>query len=50
MDAASMAMINLLSEKRKLDRLDAYGLASVTPKHWPRGCGQTEKRRLPEFC
>jgi acetamidase/formamidase len=29
MDAASMAMINLLSEKRKLDRLDAYGLASV---------------------
>ena len=29
MDAASMAMINLLSEKRQLDRLDAYGLASV---------------------
>src|SRR6516164_4948011 len=29
MDVASMAMINLLSEKRQLDRLDAYGLASV---------------------
>ena len=29
MDGASMAMINFLSEKRKLDRLDAYGLASV---------------------
>ena len=29
MDSASMAMINLISEKRKLDRLDAYGLASV---------------------
>jgi acetamidase/formamidase len=29
MDAASMAMINLIAEKRKLDRLDAYGLASV---------------------
>ena len=29
MDGASMAMINLISEKRKLDRLDAYGLASV---------------------
>src|SRR5260370_15361444 len=29
MDAASMAMINLLSEKRQLDRLDAYGLASL---------------------
>jgi len=29
MDDASMAMINLISEKRKLDRLDAYGLASV---------------------
>jgi acetamidase/formamidase len=29
MDAASMAMINLLAEKRQLDRLDAYGLASV---------------------
>jgi acetamidase/formamidase len=29
MDGASMAMINLLSEKRQLDRLDAYGLASV---------------------
>jgi acetamidase/formamidase len=25
MDAASMAMINLIAEKRKLDRLDAYG-------------------------
>jgi acetamidase/formamidase len=29
MDAASMAMINLIAEKRQLDRLDAYGLASV---------------------
>jgi acetamidase/formamidase len=29
MDTASMAMINLLQEKRKLARLDAYGLASV---------------------
>ena len=29
MDGASMAMIKLISEKRKLDRLDAYGLASV---------------------
>jgi len=29
MDDASMAMINLLAEKRKLDRLDAYALASV---------------------
>ena len=29
MDTASMAMINLLSEKRQLDRVDAYGLASV---------------------
>jgi len=28
MDAASMAMINLIAEKRQLDRLDAYGLAS----------------------
>jgi acetamidase/formamidase len=29
MDGASMAMINLLVEKRKLTRLDAYGLASI---------------------
>jgi acetamidase/formamidase len=29
MDAASMAMINLIAEKRQLDRLDAYGLASI---------------------
>jgi acetamidase/formamidase len=29
MDDASMGMINLISEKRKLDRLDAYALASV---------------------
>jgi acetamidase/formamidase len=29
MDGASMAMINLLQEKRKLSRLDAYGLASI---------------------
>src|SRR5262244_3835018 len=29
MAAASMAMINVIAEKRKLDRLDAYGLASV---------------------
>lgn len=29
MDGASMAMINLLQEKKKLSRLDAYGLASV---------------------
>jgi acetamidase/formamidase len=29
MDTASMAMINLIVEKRKLNRLDAYGLASV---------------------
>jgi acetamidase/formamidase len=29
MDTASMAMINLLVEKRKLSRVDAYGLASV---------------------
>lgn len=29
MDSASMAMINLLQEKRGLKRLDAYGLASV---------------------
>lgn len=29
MDSASMAMINLLQEKKKLTRLDAYGLASV---------------------
>lgn len=28
MDIASMGMINLLSDTRKLDRLDAYGLAS----------------------
>src|SRR5260370_16262358 len=28
MDAASMAMINLIAEKRQLDRLDAYGLAT----------------------
>jgi len=30
MDTASMAMINLLQEKKKLSRLDAYGLASMT--------------------
>ncbi len=30
MDAASMAMINVLQEKRGLTRLDAYGLASMT--------------------
>ena len=30
MDTASMAMINLLQEKQKLSRLDAYGLASMT--------------------
>jgi acetamidase/formamidase len=29
MDEASLAMIDLLSQTRKLDRLDAYGLASV---------------------
>ena len=29
MDSASMAMINLLQEKRKLSRLDAYALASM---------------------
>jgi acetamidase/formamidase len=29
MDGASMAMIKLISQTRKLDRLDAYGLASV---------------------
>jgi acetamidase/formamidase len=29
MDGASMAMINLLQEKQKLARLDAYGLASI---------------------
>jgi len=29
MDTASMGMIDLLVEKRKLNRLDAYGLASV---------------------
>jgi acetamidase/formamidase len=29
MDTASMGMINLLVEKSKLNRLDAYGLASV---------------------
>jgi acetamidase/formamidase len=29
MDGASMAMINLLQDKRKLSRLDAYGLASI---------------------
>lgn len=29
MDAASMGMINLLQEKKKLTRLDAYGLASA---------------------
>lgn len=29
MDSASMAMINLLQEKKGLKRLDAYGLASV---------------------
>src|SRR5215470_18651577 len=29
MDGASMAMINLLQEQRKLSRLDAYGLASI---------------------
>lgn len=29
MDGASMAMINLLQEKQKLSRLDAYGLASI---------------------
>jgi len=30
MDSASMAMINLLQDKRGLSRLDAYGLASMT--------------------
>ncbi len=30
MDIASMAMINLLQEKKKLSRLDAYALASMT--------------------
>jgi acetamidase/formamidase len=30
MDTASMAMINLLQEKKKLSRLDAYALASMT--------------------
>ncbi len=30
MDSASMAMINLLHDKRGLSRLDAYGLASMT--------------------
>jgi acetamidase/formamidase len=30
MDAASMAMINLLQDKKKLTRLDAYALASMT--------------------
>lgn len=30
MDTASMAMINLLQEKKKLSRLDAYSLASMT--------------------
>jgi acetamidase/formamidase len=30
MDAASMAMIDLLQEKKGLKRLDAYGLASMT--------------------
>ena len=30
MDSASMAMINLLQDKRGLTRLDAYGLASMT--------------------
>lgn len=30
MDTASMAMINLLQEKKKLSRLDAYSLASIT--------------------
>ena len=29
MDTASMAMINLLQEKRKLSRIDAYALASM---------------------
>src|SRR5262249_11517532 len=29
MDGASMAMIKLLQEQRKLTRLDAYGLASI---------------------
>jgi acetamidase/formamidase len=29
MDGASMAMINLLQQQRKLTRLDAYGLASI---------------------
>jgi acetamidase/formamidase len=29
MDGASMAMINLLQDKQKLSRLDAYGLASI---------------------
>jgi len=29
MDEAAMGMINLLVEKRKLTRLDAYGLASI---------------------
>jgi len=29
MDAASMAMISLLEEKKGLSRLDAYGLASL---------------------
>jgi acetamidase/formamidase len=29
MDEASMAMINLLVEKRQMSRLDAYGLASI---------------------
>ena len=30
MDSASLAMINLLQEKRRLSRLDSYGLASMT--------------------
>jgi len=30
MDTASMAMINLLQEKKKLSRLDSYSLASMT--------------------
>src|SRR5262249_62189380 len=45
MDAASMAMINLISEKRQLDRLDAYGLGHGLP--YRAANRQRSRRSLP---
>jgi hypothetical protein len=44
-----MAMINLIAEKRQLDRLDAYGLASVAMGLPHRAAnGQRSRRSLPD--